>query len=142
MLLCTTISFSWPSFCIPFAFSKILIPKEFLIHQMHSLPLLIMVICYSGIIKTLLRCPNKKKHKAIRLIFVVMIVFFIFWTPYNLVLLFSAFHSTFLETSCQQSKHLDLAMQVTEVIAYTHCCVNPIIYVFVGASHHLVISGV
>nr|AAA86118.1 chemokine G-protein-coupled receptor [Mus musculus] len=97
-----------------------------------ALPLLVMVICYSGIIKTLLRCPNKKKHKAIRLIFVVMIVFFIFWTPYNLVLLFSAFHRTFLETSCEQSKHLDLAMQVTEVIAYTHCCVNPVIYAFVG----------
>ncbi|KAL1782621.1 C-C chemokine receptor type 3 [Sigmodon hispidus] len=97
-----------------------------------ALPLLIMVICYSGIIKTLLRCPNNKKHKAIRLIFVVMIVFFIFWTPYNLVLLLSAFHTTFLENSCQQSKHLDLAMQVTEVIANTHCCVNPIIYAFVG----------
>lgn len=97
-----------------------------------ALPLLIMVICYSGIIKTLLRCPNKKKDKAIRLIFVVMIVFFIFWTPYNLVLLLSAFHSTFLENSCQQSKHLDLAMQVTEVIAYTHCCINPVIYAFVG----------
>lgn len=27
-----------------------------------ALPLLIMVICYSGIIKTLLRCPNKKKN--------------------------------------------------------------------------------
>ncbi|XP_008830153.1 probable C-C chemokine receptor type 3 [Nannospalax galili] len=96
------------------------------------LPFLIMAFCYSGIIKTLLRCPNKKKYKAIRLIFVIMVVFFIFWTPYNLVLLLSAFYTKFFDNSCEQSKHLDLVLKVTEVIAYTHCCVNPVIYGFVG----------
>ncbi|XP_025771513.1 C-C chemokine receptor type 3 isoform X3 [Puma concolor] len=97
-----------------------------------ALPLLIMAVCYAGIIRTLLRCPNKTKYKAIRLIFVIMVVFFMFWTPYNLVLLLSAFQTIFFEVSCEQSKWLDVAMQVTEVIAYTHCCVNPIIYAFVG----------
>uniref|UniRef100_F6UH12 C-C motif chemokine receptor 3 n=1 Tax=Equus caballus TaxID=9796 RepID=F6UH12_HORSE len=97
-----------------------------------ALPLLIMAVCYSGIIKTLLRCPNKKKYKAIRLIFVIMVVFFVFWAPYNLVLFFSTFQTTFLGTSCDQSKQLDMALLVTEMIAYTHCCVNPVIYAFVG----------
>ncbi|XP_030161776.1 C-C chemokine receptor type 3-like isoform X2 [Lynx canadensis] len=97
-----------------------------------ALPLLIMAVCYAGIIRTLLRCPNKTKYKAIRLIFVIMVVFFMFWTPYNLVLLLSAFQTIFFEVSCEQSKWLDVAMQVTEVIAYTHCCVNPVIYAFVG----------
>ncbi|XP_036725361.1 C-C chemokine receptor type 3 isoform X1 [Balaenoptera musculus] len=96
-----------------------------------ALPLLVMAICYSGIVKTLLRCPSKKKYKAIRLIFVIMVVFFIFWTPYNLVVLLSTFQMH-LETDCEQSRQLDLAMLVTEVIAYTHCCVNPVIYAFVG----------
>ncbi|XP_004453229.2 C-C chemokine receptor type 3 [Dasypus novemcinctus] len=97
-----------------------------------ALPLLVMAVCYSGIIKTLLKCRNKKKYKAIRLIFVIMVVFFIFWTPYNLVLLFSAFQIVFFENNCERSKQLDLALLVTEVIAYTHCCVNPVIYAFVG----------
>nr|XP_020035154.1 C-C chemokine receptor type 3 [Castor canadensis] len=97
-----------------------------------ALPLVVMAVCYSGIIKTLLRCPNKKKNKAIRLIFVIMVVFFIFWTPYNLVILLSAFQRVFLDNNCEQNKQLDVAMQVTEVIAYTHCCVNPVIYAFVG----------
>lgn len=96
------------------------------------LPLLIMVFCYIGIIKTLLKCPSQKKYKAIRLIFVIMVVFFVFWTPYNLVLLFSAFQVVFFDGNCEQSKQLDLAMLTTEVIAYTHCCVNPVIYAFVG----------
>ncbi|XP_019486637.1 PREDICTED: C-C chemokine receptor type 3 [Hipposideros armiger] len=96
------------------------------------LPLLIMAVCYAGIIKTLVRCPSRKKYKAIRLIFVIMVVFFIFWGPYNLVLLLSAYQTIFFEADCERSKQLDVAMLVTEVIAYTHCCVNPVIYAFVG----------
>ncbi|XP_046507998.1 C-C chemokine receptor type 1-like [Equus quagga] len=96
------------------------------------LPLLVMIFCYTGIIKILLRRPNEKKAKAIRLIFVIMIIFFLFWTPYNLTVFVSAFQNFFFTNECEQSKQLDLAIQVTEVIAYTHCCVNPVIYVFVG----------
>ncbi|XP_039084250.1 C-C chemokine receptor type 1-like [Hyaena hyaena] len=96
------------------------------------LPLLVMIICYTEIIRILLRRPNEKKAKAVRLIFVIMIVFFLFWTPYNLAMLVSAFQDTFFTDECRQSKQLDLAIQVTEVIAYTHCCVNPVIYAFVG----------
>ncbi|KAM4821157.1 C-C chemokine receptor type 3-like [Thomomys bottae] len=96
------------------------------------LPFGILIICYSGIIKTLLRCPNKKKYKAIRLIFLILLVFFIFWAPYNLLLLLSILQGVVWETSCERSQQLDVAMQVTEVIAHVHCCVNPIIYAFAG----------
>ncbi|KAF6312612.1 C-C motif chemokine receptor 1 [Rhinolophus ferrumequinum] len=96
------------------------------------LPLVIMIVCYTGIIRVLLRRPNEKKAKAVRLIFVIVIIFFLFWTPYNLTMFVSAFQDVLLTHGCEQSKQLDLAIQVTEVIAYTHCCVNPVIYVFVG----------
>ncbi|EPQ14454.1 C-C chemokine receptor type 1 [Myotis brandtii] len=96
------------------------------------LPLVIMIICYTEIIKILLRRPNEKKSRAVRLIFIIMILFFLFWTPYNLTMFISAFQDVFLVDECEQSKQLDLAIQVTEVIAHTHCCINPIIYVFVG----------
>ncbi|XP_045845741.1 C-C chemokine receptor type 1-like [Meles meles] len=96
------------------------------------LPLLVMIICYTEIIRILLKRPNEKKAKAVRLIFVIMVVFFLFWTPYNLAILVSAFQDSLFTDECRQSKQLDLAIQVTEVIAYTHCCVNPVIYAFVG----------
>lgn len=96
------------------------------------LPLVVMIVCYTGIIRILLRRPNEQKAKAVRLIFVIMIIFFLFWTPYNLTMFVSAFQDVFFTKECEQSKQLDVAIQVTEVIAYTHCCVNPIIYVFVG----------
>nr|XP_020035149.1 C-C chemokine receptor type 2 [Castor canadensis] len=97
------------------------------------LPLLVMVICYSGILRTLLRCRNeKRRHKAVRLIFAIMIVYFLFWAPYNIVLLLTTFQELFGLSSCERSSHLDQAMQVTETLGMTHCCINPIIYAFVG----------
>ncbi|XP_012625754.2 C-C chemokine receptor type 2 [Microcebus murinus] len=97
------------------------------------LPLLVMVICYSGILKTLLRCRNeKKRHKAVRLIFAIMIVYFLFWTPYNLVILLSTFQGFFGLSTCESTSRLDQAMQVTETLGMTHCCINPVIYAFVG----------
>ncbi|XP_076985669.1 C-C chemokine receptor type 2-like [Tamandua tetradactyla] len=97
------------------------------------LPLLVMVVCYSGILKTLLRCRNeKKKHKAVRLIFAIMIVYFLFWAPYNIVLLLSTFPEFFNLSNCESSRQLDQAMQVTETLGMTHCCINPVIYAFVG----------
>ncbi|KAF6098855.1 C-C motif chemokine receptor 1 [Phyllostomus discolor] len=96
------------------------------------LPLAVMIVCYTGIIRTLLKRPNEKKAKAVRLIFVVMLIFFLFWTPFNLTVFVSAFQNTILSSQCEQSKQLDVAIQVTEMVAYSHCCINPIIYVFVG----------
>ncbi|XP_010843716.1 PREDICTED: LOW QUALITY PROTEIN: C-C chemokine receptor type 1-like, partial [Bison bison bison] len=90
------------------------------------LPLLVMIVCYTGIIKILLRRPNEKKAKAVRLIFVIMIIFFLFWTPYNLSVFVAAFQDSLFTRKCEQSRQLDLAIQVTEVIAYTHCCLNPV----------------
>ncbi|XP_062969619.1 C-C chemokine receptor type 5 [Cynocephalus volans] len=97
------------------------------------LPVLVMVICYSGILRTLLRCRNeKKRHKAVRLIFAIMIVYFLFWAPYNIVLCLSTFQEFFGLNNCVSSNRLDQAMQVTETLGMTHCCINPVIYAFIG----------
>ncbi|XP_074051946.1 C-C chemokine receptor type 5-like [Macrotis lagotis] len=106
------------------------------------LPLIAMIFCYSGIIKTLLKCRNeKKKHKAVRLIFVIMIIYFLFWTPYNIVLLLNTFQPSFGLNNCESSKTLDRAMQITETLAMTHCCINPVIYAFVGEKFRRYLSA-
>uniref|UniRef100_A0A8C8SB99 G-protein coupled receptors family 1 profile domain-containing protein n=1 Tax=Pelusios castaneus TaxID=367368 RepID=A0A8C8SB99_9SAUR len=95
-------------------------------------PLGIMIFCYAEIIKTLLRCRNEKKHKAVRLIFIIMIVYFIFWAPYNIAVLIHTFQNSFSLNNCESSSQLELAIQVTEAIAMIHCCINPVIYAFAG----------
>ncbi|XP_066101596.1 C-C chemokine receptor type 2 [Saccopteryx bilineata] len=97
------------------------------------LPLLVMVVCYSGILKTLLRCRNeRKRHRAVRLIFAIMIIYFLFWAPYNIVLLLNTFQEFFGLSNCQATGQLDKATHVTETLGMMHCCINPIIYAFVG----------
>lgn len=97
------------------------------------LPLLVMVICYSCILRTLLRCRNeRRRHKAVRLIFAIIIGYFLFWAPHNIVLLLGTFSNPVVLNNCSSSNKLDQASQVTETLGMTHCCVNPIIYAFVG----------
>ncbi|XP_069070425.1 C-C chemokine receptor type 5-like [Pleurodeles waltl] len=96
------------------------------------LPMAMMIFCYTRILKTLSKCKNEKKQKAVKLIFIIMIMFFLFWTPYNIVLVLFTFQDSQALNTCEISKTLDRAVQWTESIAFIHCCLNPVIYAFVG----------
>ncbi|XP_006003634.1 C-C chemokine receptor type 4-like [Latimeria chalumnae] len=96
------------------------------------IPLIVMVYCYSQIVITLRRCRNYKKHRAIKVIFMVVVVFFVFWTPYNIIVFLNALQELRIIHDCEISKKLDYGIQVTEAIAFCHCCLNPVIYAFAG----------
>lgn len=100
------------------------------------IPWLIMFFCYVQILMILLKNRNDKKLKAIRLIFVIMVVYFIFWVPYNITLLLV----TFSPCTGDCDGNFGLAVQVTETIAMTHCCINPVIYAFVGVKFRKYLS--
>ncbi|NXL64194.1 CCR5 protein, partial [Chordeiles acutipennis] len=95
-------------------------------------PMLVMIFSYSQILKTLLRCKNEKKQKAVRLIFVIMIFYFIFWTPFHISSFLHTFQSLLFDSNCEIKGQLEKAIQVTETISMIHCCINPVIYAFVG----------
>ncbi|XP_008834511.1 CX3C chemokine receptor 1 [Nannospalax galili] len=96
------------------------------------LPLLIMSFCYFRIIQTLFSCKNQKKAKAIRLILLVVIMFFLFWTPYNVMIFLETLKFYNFFPSCDTKRDLRLALSVTETVAFSHCCLNPLIYAFAG----------
>ncbi|CAI5663135.1 C-C chemokine receptor type 2-like [Oreochromis aureus] len=89
------------------------------------IPLLVMV-------PTLMSMRTAKKHRIVKLIICIVVAFFLLWTPYNI--------SRFLKFLQEKGKiprndtwdkNLRLSVVVTEAFAYTHCCLNPIIYAFV-----------
>ncbi|NXS91599.1 CCR2 protein, partial [Jacana jacana] len=110
--------------------------KYFFILKMNILglivPMLIMIFSYSQILKTLLRCKNEKKQKAVRLIFVIMIFYFIFFTPFHISSFLHTFQGSLFNSNCEIQSKLERAIQVTETISMIHCCINPVIYAFVG----------
>ncbi|XP_053350639.1 C-C chemokine receptor type 5-like [Clarias gariepinus] len=95
-------------------------------------PISVMVFCYSHIIPVLMALKSQKRHKAVRLILVLVTVFFLFWTPYNIVIFLKFLRHMGYMTSCEWEQDLHMATQWVETIAFSHCCLNPIIYAFVG----------
>ncbi|NXY12665.1 CCR8 protein, partial [Atrichornis clamosus] len=96
------------------------------------IPICVVIFCYCSILKNLQKCHTQKKYKAIKLVFIVVIVFFLFWTPVNIVLFLDSLRNMSIINHCQTSKRLDLAMELTEALSLVHCCLNPVIYAFVG----------
>ncbi|XP_029931108.1 atypical chemokine receptor 4 [Myripristis murdjan] len=101
-------------------------------------PLLVMVFCYWSVGLALRGLPidsRGKKWRAVRVLLIVVGVFVVTQLPYNVVKLYRAMDSVYsLVTHCGASKALDQTAQITESLALTHCCLNPILYAFVGSS--------
>ncbi|XP_039983148.1 C-C chemokine receptor type 9 isoform X2 [Xiphias gladius] len=97
------------------------------------LPLLVMFLCYSVIIRTLLQAKSFEKHKALRVIFVVVFVFVFSQLPYNSLLIVEATQAANTTiTDCETVICFDVAGEVAKSLAFTHACLNPFLYVFIG----------
>lgn len=95
-------------------------------------PLIAMVYCYACIIHTLQRSRGFKKHKALKVILAVVVAFFLCWLPYHLVQFITTLQMNLLEEDCQWEDNLDIADTITTSLGFFHCCLNPLLYAFVG----------
>lgn len=108
----------------------------------------VFIFCYCQIMCRLLRpTAQRRKSKTLKLIFTLVIVFFVGWAPYNIVIFLESLHfwppphadSEAIARSCEMSKLLHYAFYVSRLFAFSHCCLNPVFYVFVGVkfNNHL-----
>ncbi|XP_009867326.1 PREDICTED: C-C chemokine receptor type 6, partial [Apaloderma vittatum] len=96
------------------------------------IPFIFMIFCYTFIVKSLKQAQNSKRNKAIRVIVLIVAVFLVCQVPYNIVLLATAINMGKLDKSCENDKTMAYAKYITEAIAFLHCCVNPVLYAFIG----------
>ncbi|XP_049889015.1 C-C chemokine receptor type 9a isoform X39 [Epinephelus moara] len=97
------------------------------------LPFFVMVFCYSIIVAKLLKTRNFQKHKAMRVILAVVVVFIVSQLPHNGVLVMQATQaSSMTMTDCEEMKRFNTVEQVLKSLAYMHACLNPFLYAFVG----------
>ncbi|XP_068931200.1 C-X-C chemokine receptor type 1 [Petaurus breviceps papuanus] len=98
-----------------------------------ALPLLVMIFCYSFTLRTLSEAHMGQKHRVMRVIFAVVLVFLLCWLPYNVVLITDTLLRTkMIQDSCPRREAIEQAMDFTEILGFLHSCLNPIIYVFIG----------
>ncbi|XP_036411534.1 C-X-C chemokine receptor type 3-like isoform X1 [Megalops cyprinoides] len=98
------------------------------------LPSAIMVFCYSCILLRLNRgSQGIQKKRAIRVILALVVAFFVSWTPYNLTLMVDTLLSkAAIRDTCEARTTLDICLMATSTLGQLHCCLNPILYAFVG----------
>lgn len=92
----------------------------------------IMIFCYVKILVVLNKCRNSKKDRAVKLIFSIVCVFVVCWVPYNVTVFLQTLQLFDLLNNCEAINKISSATHYAEIIALSHCCVNPVIYAFVG----------
>ncbi|KAJ7992464.1 hypothetical protein DPEC_G00278820 [Dallia pectoralis] len=105
-------------------------------------PFSVIGLCYSLIVRVLMRAQKHRglwprRQKALRMIVVVVLVFFICWLPENVFISVQLLHGT--EDPAQRnssSSHLwhdyPLTGHIVNLAAFSNSCLNPIIYSFLG----------
>ncbi|XP_063318765.1 chemokine XC receptor 1-like [Pelmatolapia mariae] len=89
------------------------------------LPFAIIIFCYSAILKTVLQGLNRKKFRTVAVLLCIVAVFFICWGPYHIMLLIKSLNTN---KDCNVKKRLEVAYHISEMVAYSHCCMNPLLY--------------
>ncbi|XP_072416593.1 C-C chemokine receptor type 3-like [Chiloscyllium punctatum] len=98
------------------------------------IPFIVIVFCYWRILNTVIRCKARKKHKTVKLIFWIVVVFFVCWTPYNVVIFLYSLVTLKVPAfkTCEMNNRLEYALYISRNLAYCHCSLNPFFYAFVG----------
>lgn len=103
-------------------------------------PFAIIGLCYSLIVRVLIKAHRHRglrprRQKALRMIFAVVLVFFICWLPENVFISVHLLQRTQLGAApCKQSfRHAyPLTGHIVNLAAFSNSCLNPLIYSFLG----------
>ncbi|KAM7418076.1 hypothetical protein PAMA_017627 [Pampus argenteus] len=103
-----------------------------------ALPFLVILLCYAGIVYTLLSRTHAARHKqgtgtrAIRMIVIVLLTFLISFMPYHIQ---RTVHLNFLyrtDTTCSERVAMQKSVVVTLSLAAANSCFDPLLYFFSG----------
>nr|AGT38393.1 C-X-C chemokine receptor type 4 [Miichthys miiuy] len=99
------------------------------------LPGLVILICYCIIIAKLSQGakPQALEKKALKTTVILIVCFFSCWLPYCVgIFLDTLIMLNVIPSSCELQQAVETWISVTEALAYFHCCLNPILYAFLG----------
>ncbi|XP_012723816.2 C-X-C chemokine receptor type 4 [Fundulus heteroclitus] len=101
------------------------------------IPGLVLLVCYCVIVSRLTRGPlggQRQKRRAVRTTIALVVCFFVCWFPYGACLSVDALlRLEVLPSSCRLEAALGVWISVAEPMAFAHCCLNPLLYAFLGA---------
>ncbi len=95
------------------------------------IPCVAMVVCYGAIGRVLIRAGGKcwRRQRTLRLMALLVVLFLLFQLPYTVVLLIK---TSTPNPPCEERTKLHLQESITRNLACVRCCLNPLLYAFVG----------
>lgn len=99
------------------------------------LPGLVIFTCYCIIISRLSQAPKGQtlKRKALKTTVILIVCFFICWLPYCIGIFVDTLYMLgVIRSNCALMQGLQKWLPISEVLAFFHCCLNPILYAFLG----------
>ncbi|XP_067309418.1 chemokine XC receptor 1 [Pseudorasbora parva] len=98
------------------------------------LPFLVITFCYTRMGLTIHRSRIRSRNHAVSIILSIAVGFFICWAPFNIFLFLISLKSlgvpVFWQTGWENT--LDSIYSITHILAYSHCCLNPLVHIFGG----------
>nr|AHK09953.1 chemokine C motif receptor XCR1 [Ctenopharyngodon idella] len=94
----------------------------------------IIAFCYTVILARLLRPTSHTRKKTVQLILFIVVFFFLGWGPYNVAIFLDPLIAWGISpfNECDVSKSVDYWIYISRMMAFSHCCLNPVFYVFMG----------
>uniref|UniRef100_A0A8C1ZIH2 Chemokine (C motif) receptor 1b, duplicate 1 n=1 Tax=Cyprinus carpio TaxID=7962 RepID=A0A8C1ZIH2_CYPCA len=94
----------------------------------------IIAFCYTVILGRLLRPTSHTCRKTVQLILFIVVFFFLGWGPYNMAIFLDSLIAWKISpfSDCELSVSIDYWMHISQMVAFSHCCLNPVFYVFMG----------
>ncbi|KAL0184898.1 hypothetical protein M9458_020594, partial [Cirrhinus mrigala] len=97
------------------------------------LPFTVMMFCYGS---TVCHLRNSQKQKAMWILCIVL-AFIICWLPINITeFIDNLMRAGQLMETCEQRDRIDVALHITQVMSFSHCAINPILYAFTQKKFH------
>ncbi|XP_016300310.1 chemokine XC receptor 1-like [Sinocyclocheilus anshuiensis] len=94
------------------------------------LPFLVIVFCHTRMGFAILQSRIRSRNHAVCVILSIAVGFFICWAPYNIFLFLFSLRS--LGVFVLRESVLEVIYCITHVLAYSHCCLNPLVHIFGG----------
>ncbi|XP_033993428.1 chemokine XC receptor 1-like, partial [Trematomus bernacchii] len=85
----------------------------------------IICFCYSAILKTVLQASNRRKHRTVVVVLCIVAAFIICLVPYMILDIIRSLNEP---KNCFARQRLNIAFSICYVLAHSHCCMNPILY--------------